>query len=56
MADGEQNVKDLLVEQGVDIKWIKTMLSNHLRHHWAVQLVLLTFIGSLIVALLVSLI
>lgn len=62
MADAEQNVKDHgdvsvdLAEIKTDLCWIKKNLSNHLRHHWAVQLALLTFVGGLIVALVVSLV
>lgn len=36
--------------------WMMKTLSNHLRHHWAVQVVLLTFIGGLITALVIALI
>ena len=62
MADAEQHVKDHsdvhvdLAEIKTDLGWIKKNLSNHLRHHWAVQIALLTFVGGLIIALLVVLI
>lgn len=50
----ERDVKDLLVKLGVDMCWVKKTLANHLKHHWMVQLVLLTFIGGLIIALVKS--
>ena len=53
--DEDQGVRDRLVKLGVDVEWIKKNLSNHLRHHWAVQIVLLTFIGGLTTALIISL-
>lgn len=56
MADEKyQDEKNLFVELQIDIKWIRAMLENHLQHHWAVQLVLLTFIGGLITALVIVL-
>ncbi len=53
---GNQSVAVDLAEIKVDLCWIKKNLANHLKHHWAVQLALLTFIGGLIVALVISLI
>lgn len=29
---------DLLIKLGEDICWIKKILSNHLKHHWAITL------------------
>ena len=55
----EPDAKNLFVELAkikTDLCWVKKNLSNHLRHHWAVQIVLLTFIGGLIAALVISLV
>ena len=50
----ERGVDVELAKINTDLCWIKKNLSNHLRHHWAAQIVLLTFIGGLIIALLKS--
>ena len=32
-----------------DVEWLKTQMSNHLAHHWAVELALVTAIIGLLV-------
>lgn len=37
------------------VKTLQTQFSNHLRHHWAVTLSLITISGGLVTALIISL-
>lgn len=46
-----QNDHDLLITLVRDMCWIRKVLGNHLKHHWATELALLTMIGGLITAL-----
>jgi len=40
---------DILIRLKEDTKWIKEMLGNHLKHHWAFAFVLLSaLLGSLV--------
>jgi len=43
------NDHDILIHLQTDICWIKKVLNNHLRHHWAVELLMLAAIIGLIV-------
>ena len=45
--------RERLAELKTDICWIKKMLGNHLRHHWAVTLALLGITLSSVLTLLV---
>jgi len=47
--------REQLAEFKQDIKWIKKMLGNHLKHHWAVTLSLLGITFSSILTLLIFL-
>lgn len=48
----EKNDHDLLVGIGRELCDLKKHFTNHLRHHWAAELVLLSGIIALIVKLL----
>jgi len=54
MQDNERD--EILIELRTDMGWVKTMLNNHLAHHKKATYILLTFIGGLIVALIVALV
>ena len=40
---------DILLALEADMRWLKKIMSNHLRHHWMITIVLLTGIIALIV-------
>lgn len=50
MTDDE---RDILIELKNDVGWIKKIMGNHLKHHWAVTLAVVTCslctIGSLLI-------
>ena len=48
-----QNDHDLLIGLVKDMCWLKKIMGNHLRHHWATELTLLTMVGGLITAVVV---
>jgi len=48
--------RETLAEFKQDLCWIKKMLENHLKHHWAVTLSLLGITFSSILTLLIFLI
>jgi hypothetical protein len=56
------NDKDLLVinrkldKMTVNQDWIKTQLSNHLKHHQAKEIAMLSITGTAIIALIIALI
>lgn len=55
-GEGNRSVLVDLAKIKTDLCWVKKNLANHLKHHWMVQLVLLTFIGGLITALVIALV
>jgi hypothetical protein len=49
----EKKDHDILIELSRDVCWLKKAISNHLKHHWAVELALLGAVITLIVTLIV---
>ena len=47
-----RNDHDLLIKLSKDMCWVKENLSNHLKHHWLLELVI---IGELVTAILAKL-
>ncbi len=47
------NDHDLLIELNERVKTVKTILCNHLKHHFAINMILLTSTLSLAAAILV---
>jgi len=52
MAKSDPSDHDLLIGLAKDMCWLKQMMTNHFRHHWAITVVcvgaLLTGIGSFV--------
>jgi hypothetical protein len=51
-----QNLNRKLDMLTVNMDWVKTQLSNHLKHHQAKEIALIGIAGSLIVALILAII
>lgn len=49
ISDDKATDHDILLQLYNDVNWIKKLMSNHLRHHWAITL---AAIGAAISALL----
>ncbi len=48
----EPSDHDILIELRKDMQWIKKILGNHLKHHWAIHLATFTALLGLVAVLL----